>query len=115
MEGKEEEMEGVTEAVLSMLGIGGDDIFSCDILLPESSRRAFHISMGFLPYEQRLDNQSKGAKAEARLKRRSEAAPGNNEEAEAGARRLPTPPPLSEATPGSTASRPHVEGWPDSR
>jgi hypothetical protein len=63
VEGKEEEMEGVTEAVLSMLGIGGDDIFLCDILLPESSRRAFHISMGFLPYERRLDNQSKGAKA----------------------------------------------------
>ena len=63
VEGKEEEMEGVKEAVLSMLGIGGDDIFLCDILLPKSSRRAFHISMGFLPHERRLDNQSKGAKA----------------------------------------------------
>ena len=27
MEVREEEMEGVTEGVLSMLGIGGDDIF----------------------------------------------------------------------------------------
>jgi hypothetical protein len=31
VEGKEEEVEGVKEAVLSMLGIGGDDIFLCDI------------------------------------------------------------------------------------
>ena len=63
MEGKEEEIDGVTEAVLLMLRIGGDNIFLCDILLPESSRRAFHISMGFLPYKLRLGNQSKGAKA----------------------------------------------------
>ena len=59
MEGKEEEMEGVMEGVLSMLGIGGDDIFLCDILLPESSRRAFYISTGFLLDERRLNNQSK--------------------------------------------------------
>ena len=62
MEGKKEEMDGVTEAVLLMLRIGGDDIFLYDILLLESLRRAFHISMGFLPYELRLGNQSKGAK-----------------------------------------------------
>ena len=63
VEGKEEEIDGVTEAVLLMLRIGGDNIFLCDILLLESSRRAFHISIGFLPYKLRLDNQSKGAKA----------------------------------------------------
>jgi hypothetical protein len=56
VEGKEEEMDGVTEAVLLILRIGGDNIFLCDILLLELSRRAFHISIGFLPYELRLDN-----------------------------------------------------------
>ena len=44
VEGTEEEMEGVTEGVLSMLGIGDDDIFHAiytDRVTTETSRRAW--------------------------------------------------------------------------